>query len=293
MAGTAIALKTGKPEIPRRGQLIINEVLFNPHPGGSDFIELYNHSDQFFNAKELQLINLARATDHQVYLHQDYLIAPGAYVVLTNDAADILARYRTGGAGVILEQSIPSLDDNNGQLGLYFRGEELDRIEYQQAWHHPLLDDLNGVSLERLYADGNGLDRFNWHSAAGSVGYATPGLSNSQQLGEFTAAAGVALAQYIFSPDQDGYEDKLVLQYSTDQPGFIMNVGIVDLHGRRVRNLVSNELIGQAGFVVWDGVDDRGQLCRTGIYLLDIELFEPGGRIIRSRKSCVLSGRAG
>lgn len=37
----------------KKGDIIINEILFNPHPNGVDFIELYNASDHFFNLHEL------------------------------------------------------------------------------------------------------------------------------------------------------------------------------------------------------------------------------------------------
>jgi hypothetical protein len=286
-------LETGLPVIPEPGSLVINELLFNPKTGGSDFIEIYNASNNFINVRGLQLINHARSTNHHLSVEHDYVIAPGGYVVFTNDVENILENYRNGGPGLMIKANIPWLDDRFGQVGLYFEGLALDMVEYREEWHHALLDDKNGVSLERLSPGVNGLDRNNWYSAAGSIGFATPGLKNSQYRPEDHASGDITFDHYIFSPDQDGYEDLLIMRYQLDRPGYLLTVGVYNLQGRRVRTLAKNELLGSEGLVVWDGFDDSGQICRTGIYFLDIAMFEPGGRVINQRKSCVLTGKSG
>lgn len=286
-------LVLGLPVLPEPGSLIINELLFNPKAGGSDFIELHNASENFVNLRGMQLINHARSTNHHLTIGHDYVIAPGAYVVLTSDAEDILRNYRNGGRGLMIEANIPWLDDQFGQVGLYFEGLALDMAEYREEWHHAMLDDKNGVSLERLSPGDNGTDRNNWYSAAGSIGFATPGLKNSQHRPDDYGGGDISLDHYIFSPDQDGYEDLLVMRYKLDRPGYLLTVEVYDLQGRRVRDLVKNELLGLEGLVVWDGFDSGREICRTGIYFLEIAMFEPGGKVIKQRKSCVLSGKSG
>ncbi|MDZ7848102.1 MAG: lamin tail domain-containing protein [Owenweeksia sp.] len=45
------------PSLPQAGELIINELLFNPPSGGADFVEIYNHSDKYFDLSNLRLGN--------------------------------------------------------------------------------------------------------------------------------------------------------------------------------------------------------------------------------------------
>jgi hypothetical protein len=44
------SIYTGIPIIPTKGELVINELLFNPEPYGADFLELYNNSKSVINA---------------------------------------------------------------------------------------------------------------------------------------------------------------------------------------------------------------------------------------------------
>ena len=92
---------------------------------------------------------------------------------------------------------MPTLGDNEGNLFLYaaydstyidslgavqtlYLAKVLDLFDYNEDFHSPLIDDKNGVSLERIDFDAATNDHNNWHSAATEVGYAITSLAKFQ-----------------------------------------------------------------------------------------------------------------
>ena len=168
----------------------------------------------------------------------------------------------------------------------------LDLLEYEDDFHSPLIDDLNGVSLERIDFEKPTNDRNNWFSGATDVGYATPGYQNSAQVSNTIDGADlIELPVRTVSPDGDGYEDVLLINYTTGELGYVANVNIYDAHGRLVRTLVNGELLLREGTLRWDGTDDQGRKARLGIHLIWIEMFQPDGTVQRFKKTCVVAGR--
>lgn len=166
--------------------IIINEVLFNPNIGGSDFVELYNRSDKILNIGDLVIGNVHAGNDTVVReVTVNHLLYPGEYVVLTEDVHSIQANYNVLNEQALFHNELPAFNNEEGNVTIY-RGEGndvliIDAFDYKEDFHHPLLDDVNGISLERLNPDGPSQDANNWHSAAKFAGYATPTYQNSQQ----------------------------------------------------------------------------------------------------------------
>ena len=93
----------------------------------------------------------------------------------------------------------------------------LDLFDYQEDFHSPLIDDKNGVSLERIDFDAKTNDFNNLHSAATGVGYATPAYQNSTFLvNDILGDDLLELPTETVSPDGDGYEDFLLINYNVD-----------------------------------------------------------------------------
>lgn len=289
-------VEVGLAEPPAAGDLVINEILFNPYSGGTDFIELFNRSDKIINVQGLRLANEAITSGTlAAQISNNYLLFPGEYVVFTADPDELAPFYTIPNPAALLENAIPSMGDKEGNLSLYSPDFVLlDAVDYSESWHSALLSDRNGVSLERLRADGVTQSPGNWSSAAEVVGYATPTGKNSQARDEVAAPDDdnlFTLPNRTFSPDQDGFEDLLEIQYTTDQAGYVANIVIFDGQGRQVRRLRKAELLAGQGSLIWDGTRDDGSRARIGIYIILVEYFTPEGVTRQEKLTCVLAGQ--
>jgi hypothetical protein len=156
--------------------------------------------------------------------------------------------------------------------------------------HFRLIRDKKGKSLERIDYNRPTDDETNWHTAAETVGFATPGRENSQYA-DTDIDGEISLSPPIFSPDNDGYEDVITFSYSFSKEGFVGNAYVYDSEGRMVRYLLQNQLLGTEGAFSWDGITDRGDKGRIGAYIFVFEVFNLEGNVNVFKKSFVLGGR--
>lgn len=291
---TSQQVLTGLPEPAIAGDLIVNEILFNPQSGGSDFVEIYNKSQKLINLKGLLLINRQKTTGGiQSLVGSNYLLAPGRYVAIAESSADIRQRYIIKDSTALLKNTLPTLEADQGNITLQYNGVSLDSFNYSNKLHSPLLDQERGVSLERLNFDLPTNAAGNWHSAATSAGSATPGYTNSQifRPTESNAEAVFRIEESKFSPDGDGFQDILLLPYQTNAPGYLANISIFDINGRPVKRLARNESLSAEGILKWDGTTDELLKARIGVYVVWVELFEPQGNKSQQKLTCVLAGK--
>jgi hypothetical protein len=297
-AADTTSYRLGLPEPPLAGDLIINELLFNPRSGGADFAEIYNRSDKIISLNGLYIGNsqlLPQAEFRRI--SAGGLLLPGEYAAFSPSPADILARYNVAVPDKLFLQSLPGMPDDRGNVSLYdAQLVMLDSIDYTESWHSPLLTEVDGISLERIFPDQPGNRQDNWHSAASMAGYATPTAPNSQ-LRTFAPPQAAGQARYfqlpenIFSPDGDGYQDFMLLTYEMPAAGYVADVRIYDLEGREIMRLGRRALLAGSGHYQWDGTTLRGQRARTGIYAVQVHYYRPDGRQGRETYSCVLAGR--
>lgn len=147
------------------------------------------------------------------------------------------------------------------------------------------------MALERIDAAGPSASSHNWHSAAASAGYGTPGYANSQLQAQAPALAGLKLGNTLFTPDNDGQEDVLLISYQWPESGYMIRMLVFDDQGRPVRELVKNELMGTTGSWKWDGLDNTGRALPAGIYIIWAELFTLNGKKELFKQPVILARR--
>jgi hypothetical protein len=186
---------------------------------------------------------------------------------------------------------MPSYNNDSSTVYLIMANDSVaDRLAYTTDMHFPLLDP-DGVSLERIDPARPATDRTNWHSAAQEYGFGTPGVQNSQLQVAGLPAGEVSTEPPIFSPDADGFNDNLLINYAFTEPGNVANITFFDPRGRTVRTLAQNLLLGTQGTISWDGITDSGSKARIGMYLLYFEVWNAQGDTRAFKLSVVLGGR--
>jgi len=280
------------PQAPTSGDLIINELLYDPYEGGSDFIEIYNRSA---HAVTLDSCAIADATTGEMnspdfITERNLLLMPGAFLLLARDGRELPSFYaNTNRTAVWKVEGMADFSSDDVAYLLLPNGEVCDQFSYTADLHFPLLNATDGVSLERIDYNRPSDDATNWHSAAESAGFATPGIVNSQAVQSGAATTTITVEPEIFSPDNDGYNDVVSFSILMEEAGFVGNLHIYNAEGRPVRYLMQNMLLGNEARISWDGIDDDGTKAPIGIYVVMFEAFNSDGKVTSGKTSCVLA----
>jgi hypothetical protein len=274
--------------------LIINEILFNPYTGSSDFIEIYNCSDKFINLSDVRIAtrnDSLQVDDLKLITETGFMIFPNEFVVLTEDIEAVYRDYYCRNPkGILQVKELPSYNNTEGDVVICTRNlTVIDEVYYHEDWHFELLKDVKGVSLERINYEKASADRNNWHSASSTVGYATPTYENSQYKDISIAESQFKLIPESISPDNDGFEDFLLIKYQMNQPGFMMSINIYNASGHFIRQISDNELLGVEGEFLWDGLDENGEHPGSGIYIVLFDYFDLSGKRYQEKQTCVVA----
>lgn len=277
--------------------LIINEILFNPWTNGVDYVEIYNRSDKVIDLSLIRIgtvkVSPPNPPDTSFYsiTDQQLLFVPGTFGLLSASPETVKSQYLTENPnGFIKVDPFPAYNNDDGTcLLINHKGLILDALDYTEDMHYPLLNYVDGVSLERTNFNNPTDDKNNWHSAAEAVGFGTPAYQNSQYIAENSFSDDINVEPEIFSPDNDGYHDIVRINYNFDQPGYMMTVNIFNAGGNLVRKLVNNQYLGTKGSVNWDGIQDDNTKAVVGIYVFFIQVYDLNGAVKKYKKTAVLA----
>ena len=153
---------------PAPGDLVVNEVLYDPPAGGSgnEWVEVYNRSGRVLDLQGLVVTDASGASGP---VAGSVPIASGGYAVLASDADAFAASY-PGVAFTALD--LPPLNNGGDRVGLVVGGSEVDAVPYQPSWGG---DD---ASLERRDPFGPSDAASNFGTTTGAPG-GTPGAQNT------------------------------------------------------------------------------------------------------------------
>jgi hypothetical protein len=291
----------GIPNEINVGDILINEILFDPISPGVDYVELYNHSDKTFDLSELKLGVIKESfpnpadTVLKEITDESRLMLPHTYLLLSTDGYTVSQQYGCEMENFFDMQSFPSYANSGGVALLMSRqGMIVDQMTFSEKMHYPLLKETKGVALERVSWGVSSDQPDNWHSAVEAVHFGTPGYANSMMnVGTFheQTESAVTLDSKVFSPDGDGFDDNCMFTYQFEIVSCTMNVYVFNVEGQLVRHLVKGELIGDVGGFVWNGLDDRGNRVPIGIYVVVTEVFDLSGLVRKYKNAVVVASR--
>ncbi len=270
--------------------MIINEIMSDPGVDNCEFIELLNIS-----GKNVNLGGWKISEENNNYFNvseSSFEISPGDFFLIAADSL-IFNKYSIPDNDNIniLKKSDLGLANQGGMLVLKdLKGNTIDSIYYYENWHNKNYISTKNISLEKINPYMNSNLSSNWSSSAAPSG-ATPGRKNSIYSVNTDVQSKISVSPNPFSPDNDGFEDYTVINYSLPQTTAQVMIKIYDSMGRLVRTLANNSPSGSRGSVVFDGLDYSGRPLRIGIYIIYMEAINESQGALESMKTVVVVAR--
>ena len=294
--------------------LVINEIMFNPlnepddnRADQGEYLELRNTQDYAISLEGLFLHDApdedGNIRDLQPVVSTAKWIPPKSQVLIHADEAtrfnqSMVANFFDLASPAM--RSIMRIDRSSLSLAssddaIYIAdstGTTIDSVYYGENWHNPNIIDTRGIALERVSPKGQSDDPMNWGSSVNPKG-GTPNQENSiyQSNANQPQENGISFEPNPFSPDEDGYEDNLFINYKLDQQDYLIKVLIYDRYGRLVRELADGRQAGLEGQLIWNGRKDDGSRNRIGIYIVVFEAYDSASGTDKSFKKTVVLAR--
>jgi hypothetical protein len=278
------------------GDLIINELLFNPKTGFPKFVEIQNKTTATLEFSSWQLANLddnGNPAQVRVLGGENLQIPPKGFAVFTTNSSSLESAYPDSDVTVFYQlSSLPSYPISDGNVVLLDGNSKVAEVfSYSEDLHHPLLRDPKGVSLERISSSTPVSTPSNWHSASGVAGYATPGKKNSQFISAEFDGNIIQIEPEVFDPEGSAGNTFTSIKYELDQAGWIGSFRVYSISGQLIQTLAQNEILGTRGLFTWTGTDSSGKIVRPGYYILLVELFDLVGNLKSIKRTIVVATR--
>ncbi len=267
------------PQPIAKGDVLINELLFDAESPKGKYIEIVNRSNKVIALEQLAIsylkTNVVNSEPQTTQLYGG-LLFPQAYMAYSAAPLQVQDAFYTPYPDHILAlEDFPHLSAEKGKLILHLKQSAdsvIDQMHYHEDMHYSLLNNTKDVALENIDYH---LTPAQWHSAASTVGFGTPAYQNSQYQHNNIAPQHQAfsVAHRVFSPDNDGVEDILRIQYKMPAAGYRMNAQVFTADGILIKQLYKAELLGIEGELYWDGTTENHHKAKIGIYIILFEYF--------------------
>ncbi|MBN2185538.1 MAG: lamin tail domain-containing protein [Candidatus Krumholzibacteriota bacterium] len=268
--------------------LVINEIMYRPLSGRSEWIELYNRTVREVDISGWKVID---AAGNEGDLEAGRIEGNG-FLIIADDGGSFMDEYPEFQAGLIgMEGDLPALNDqNSGEIAESVElrdagGGLVDRVSYRD-----LSGGERGRSIERLSPEvcSSSADGI-WHRCSFISG-ASPGEQNSVYISDDISSFHISISPNPFNPSETRYTE-ITGKCRRWESGF--SVSIFDLRGIRIRRVFSERNGAKSFTCRWDGKSEDKRCLRAGLYLCVVEFTGSGGSVCRREKACVVLSEPG
>ncbi len=269
-------------EAPEKGDLVINEILFNPLTGGSDYIEIMNVSDKLLNLEGVKIVNADKQDESTI--EGDILLEPGDIIAISEDTSSTIEDYLPTDY-YLIKNNLPAFNLDMGNVSIALPNDTiLDSFDYTEDMHLSLLDDNKGVSLERIFPNSASVEE-NFTSGVASTNFGTPGYENANfNDGEIIFDELLIIENDVLSPNGDGDDDQLIMFLNFPDNSYIASIDIYNIQGQKIKSVINNQLSAPRDIVRWDGTMDDGGKANIGHYIVVLKAFREDGSTVNDKK---------
>ena len=274
------------------GLLAVNEILYSPEDGATEWVELVNTTPDTVRAAAWTLgddedayplvvaggtrgPSRSRCADGESA--PAIAVPPGGYLVVAKDAELVLGAP----APVVETRGWEALSADDAVVLLDGYETPIERVEYVHAW-----GGARGVSLERVRPDMPVGDANNWGSSVAPEG-STPGRENSIHVEALPSVGTLDVAPNPFTPDGDGIDDRTVIGYDLPVARATARLTVFDALGRPRAMLQDHAAVPERRELIWDGSGSDGSPLPSGLYVLYLEAINAREGVLVTAKKAV------
>lgn len=268
------------PKQISKGDIQINEIMYQPLPNEPEYIEFVNVSNYVIDLSQLYYKSY-RNTDglykgiYSIY-SKKYLIKQGDYIVIHRQST--LSKQNT-----LYIDRLPSLSNEGAYIVISDQmGNTIDSLKYSPSWHKGYFKNQNfeGISLEKTNPKAKSSDIQNWTSSSTNQKN-TMGQKNSHYFDKQETADGIATINsniLSYDPPKTPIEIKITPESSAH-----VSIYIVSERGFVFKKIVENHWIGKSEKYYWYGERDGDIYLPKGNYVVWIKILQNQEEIVERK----------
>ncbi|MDZ7767219.1 MAG: lamin tail domain-containing protein [Melioribacteraceae bacterium] len=178
--------------------MLVNEVMYSPSAGGSEWIEFVNNTSESINLNQWKVAERSKLGNPVGITDNDIIIEPNEYFVVAADTST--GEFRDLDIK-LFEANFGTLNSTEDDVVIFdFRNAIIDSLNYSSSWGGG-----GGVSIERISLSAPTNERTNWLPSM-SISGASLGSANSTSGIIQAGKNQVVVNEIMYEPETDNSE---------------------------------------------------------------------------------------